>query len=173
MQIDEAWPLMIEDHLGIEHAVTMGELREHKSCPIIFASLVHLVLVPAVAIDRGLIGAVLAGAEPGEMVLYESARLVHGRPLPLNGSTYAPPPPPLLCLFSASLELSVGCAPQMQISSCTSSLLRTGSRSHCLPATRQALDVVPNCSEVGRLLDVPPFRSCPNFACVMATFIKS
>ena len=49
-QVDEAWPLVIEDHRGIEHTVTM---------------------------------------EPGEMVLYESARLLHGRPIPLNGSSYA------------------------------------------------------------------------------------
>ncbi len=27
--------------------------------------------------------------EPGEMVLYEGARLIHGRPDPLNGEAYA------------------------------------------------------------------------------------
>eukprot|EP01051_Picozoa_sp_SAG22_P010935 SAG22_NODE_1015_length_6025_cov_3.431320_6_plen_705_part_00 len=48
--VDEPWPLMIEDHTGLEHQLTMA---------------------------------------PGEMVLYESARLVHGRPVPLNGSVYA------------------------------------------------------------------------------------
>ena len=47
--VDEAWPLVIEDHDGKEHEVIM---------------------------------------EPGQMVLYESARLVHGRPYPLEGKSY-------------------------------------------------------------------------------------
>ena len=45
----EPWPLVIEDHDGVEHEVIM---------------------------------------KPGEMVLYESARLVHGRPYPLQGRSY-------------------------------------------------------------------------------------
>ena len=45
----QEWPLVIEDHSGVEHSLLM---------------------------------------KPGEMLLYESARLVHGRPLPLDGDAY-------------------------------------------------------------------------------------
>jgi prolyl 4-hydroxylase len=49
-QVDEAWPLIIKDHFGRSHEVTL---------------------------------------QPGEMLLYESARLPHGRPKPLCGEFYA------------------------------------------------------------------------------------
>jgi prolyl 4-hydroxylase len=49
-QLDEAWPLIIEDHFGRSHEVTL---------------------------------------RPGEMLLYESERLPHGRPKPLCGEFYA------------------------------------------------------------------------------------
>ena len=55
--IDEEWPLIIEDHY----------YRKHK---------VYL--------------------EPGEIIFYESARLLHGRPDPLKGRSYAN----IFCHFS-------------------------------------------------------------------------
>lgn len=48
--VEEPWPLVIEDHYGRHY---------------------HVLL------------------EPGEMVLYEGARLLHGRPYPLNGQRFA------------------------------------------------------------------------------------
>jgi hypothetical protein len=47
--VEEAWPLVIKDHAGVFHNVTL---------------------------------------RPGQTVLYESARLVHGRPYPLRGREY-------------------------------------------------------------------------------------
>ncbi|MBZ5547985.1 MAG: proline hydroxylase [Acidobacteriia bacterium] len=49
-QVDEPWPLIIEDHLSHKHEVAL---------------------------------------QPGEMLLYESERLLHGRPKPLRGEFYA------------------------------------------------------------------------------------
>jgi prolyl 4-hydroxylase len=49
-RVDEAWPLVIEDHFSRRHEVTL---------------------------------------KPGEMLLYESERLLHGRPKPLRGEFYA------------------------------------------------------------------------------------
>ena len=49
-QLEEPWPLAIDDHLGRRHEVAL---------------------------------------QPGEMLLYESERLLHGRPRPLRGEFYA------------------------------------------------------------------------------------
>lgn len=49
-QVNEDWPLMIEDNYYRKHRVML---------------------------------------KPGEMVFYEGARLIHGRPLPLNGKSFA------------------------------------------------------------------------------------
>ena len=49
-QLEEPWPLVIEDHLARRHEVAL---------------------------------------QPGEMLLFESARLPHGRPRPLRGEFYA------------------------------------------------------------------------------------
>lgn len=49
-QVDEPWPLQIDDHMGAEHEIFL---------------------------------------EPGEMALYESAVLMHGRIKPLNGDYYS------------------------------------------------------------------------------------
>ena len=49
-QVDEDWPLIIEDHFGRRHEITL---------------------------------------QPGEMLLYEGERLLHGRPTPLRGEFYA------------------------------------------------------------------------------------
>ncbi len=48
--LDESWPLIIEDHFYRKHEVYL---------------------------------------EPGEIIFYESARLLHGRPLPLKGRSFA------------------------------------------------------------------------------------
>lgn len=49
-QLEEPWPLVIDDHLGRRHEVAL---------------------------------------QPGEMLLYEGERLLHGRPRPLRGEFYA------------------------------------------------------------------------------------
>ena len=48
--LDESWPLIIEDHFYRKHEVYL---------------------------------------EPGEIIFYESARLLHGRPTPLKGRSFA------------------------------------------------------------------------------------
>ena len=48
--LDEDWPLMIEDHFYRKHLIYL---------------------------------------EPGEVVFYEGARLLHGRPIPLKGRSFA------------------------------------------------------------------------------------
>ena len=49
-EINEDWPLIIEDHLYRKHELTL---------------------------------------KPGEVLYYESAKLLHGRPIPLNGKSFA------------------------------------------------------------------------------------
>ena len=74
--VDEEWPLMIEDHEVYDTAFPRASTNVGWSAGLKKTKR-------------------LQGKEhrlemaPGEMVLYEAARLVHGRPIPLNGSSCA------------------------------------------------------------------------------------
>ena len=64
--VEEDWPLFLRDHRGQDHVV----MRHVSHCG-------HVSRVP-----------VQVFLAPGDLVWYESARVVHGRQFPLRGASF-------------------------------------------------------------------------------------
>jgi len=74
--VDEPWPLEVIGHDGIAHNITMvpgTSLPSHLSIPSSEVS-THLCLISQFCFST-----------PGDLVLYESHSILHGRPFPLKG----------------------------------------------------------------------------------------